>query len=551
VPWTLDIHTLDVGAGEASLIIAFNPDVPGSSPRSILIDGGLSAVAPIVHDAVTRLLPPGTGPDVILVTHYDKDHSGGVTDLMYADNLTAVVEEIAEVAEFYSGEPINKNNAPWLARRVACAALGAMLGSWGPYARAVEDTVLDIGPGPATEKFTTAADVGVAAALKEGNKSPFGTTSLFEAKQTAKRAAAAAGIAAGKALIKGKDVLSAIRTALFVNLQNCVPPLARFQTGGIYSDVQIIDIGKDGSPIGKYVPAIEGKLFSGAMTGAVMPGIARRRTDLPPPLGMELFWQGAAPPAADAPHAEAPYAVVVSRSHNKTAGLVWQGEGVKPQTVSAGKKENQQSIGLVIRFNDFFFFTAGDMPTLGEDLLSAALVNYPLPDGAGGLLPNPAPPPPVVAFKCGHHGADTCTSAKMLQDLTPFTAHISCGEMYGHPFPSTLQRLYDAGTSIYLTNCRYNRRPLVAASPEQDGGPPPATHGPGKVNQWLLGSRARIAGDNAVDNLDADRLRGDIQISVQEQYSFGDDRFYTTTFLDNYPEPPARPGILSTVIQDW
>ncbi|MEV4772186.1 hypothetical protein [Micromonospora humida] len=62
MPWELEIHTIDIGVGEASLIIAEDPAVPGSR-RSILIDGGLSAAfGPLLTD----LQPSAAGPAIVL-----------------------------------------------------------------------------------------------------------------------------------------------------------------------------------------------------------------------------------------------------------------------------------------------------------------------------------------------------------------------------------------------------------------------------------------------------------------------------------------------------
>jgi hypothetical protein len=286
-----------------------------------------------------------------------------------------------------------------------------------------------------------------------------------------------------------------------------------------------------------------------------MPGIARVTADNPPPLGTELFWRGAAPPAPSAP-----YAVVVSGPQGSTAGQVWQGVGVNPFALNAGEISNQQSIGLVIKFNEFTFLTAGDLPTQGEDALAAALLNQPLSNGVqGGTLPGPIPLPRMAAFKCGHHGAETCTSDTMLAELEPVSAVISCGFKNDHPKPETLQRLEDAQRldavagvnvptlrAVILTNCRYART-QVAAAPTTDGAAPPPA---GSVNQWMPNSRMWIAGDNAVNNLQAGRQRGDIHIRVFEHRSSGPNRAYRTTFYDNYAGIGAG-GRVTTFYSPW
>ena len=78
--WTLEIHHIDVGQGDATLIVARNPlaEIP---VRSCLIDGGLGNKASIIHNYITttaklELL------NVMVATHYDKDHIGGLIRLL-------------------------------------------------------------------------------------------------------------------------------------------------------------------------------------------------------------------------------------------------------------------------------------------------------------------------------------------------------------------------------------------------------------------------------------------------------------------------------------
>jgi hypothetical protein len=546
VPWTLDIHTIDVGVGEASLVVIDHPGTAGAF-RSILIDGGLSASAPIVHAAVTARLPPAVGPDVILVTHYDIDHSDGLANLMFADNLSALVEEVAAIAAPYAVTALaaGAGGDQVIAGRVACAAFGAMRGSWGPHAGAVAAAV-----GSLTQAMLTGQTIAGAAQYGTTAGSayePYGVTSLITAPLKTGTAARDAGVAAAAAFAGGNAIQPAIEVALFNQLGTLVPPLARFRTGGIYNTARVIDIGAVIAPKATYLTAARGSLNSGSPPGTVMPNVARPRTGNFPPLGRELFWNGAAPPAANAP-----YAVVLSGPEPGAAmGRVWQGVGVPSAAYNSGDVRNDKSIGLVIRFNDFVYFTAGDMPFEGEDLLYPALLAQALPNGAGGTLPAPAPPPPLVAFKCGHHGAATATSAGMLAALQPLSAHISCGGQHGHPFQSTINLLHNDPQmqSVLLTNCRYNRA-NVLASPPGNLGPPPA---PGTVDQWLAGSKALIAGDNAVANGAAMRHRGDISIQVLEANSAGapGTRSYDTAFFDEYPPAAGGPPGHVQVNQVW
>jgi hypothetical protein len=234
-------------------------------------------------------------------------------------------------------------------------------------------------------------------------------------------------------------------------------------------------------------------------------------------------------------------------------GRVWRG-GAASATFNSGVADNDVSIGLMVRFNQFLYFTAGDLPVQGENLLWPALLADALPTGtAGGLLAPPAPPPPMVGFKCGHHGASTSTSPTMLTGLLPMTAIISCGAKNSHPDQSviTLLQGQPSVSRILLTNCRYHRVG-VPASPAVDRGLPPAAPaggvGPGAIVQAVAGNKSRVSGDNVDDNLAPGRSRGDIQLSVTEAGSTAaaGARSYTRTYFENYPPAgvPVGPNIL-------
>ena len=57
-------------------------------------------------------------------------------------------------------------------------------------------------------------------------------------------------------------------------------------------------------------------------------------------------------------------------------------------------------------------------------------------------------------LKVGHHGSDTSTSDAFLEAVDPEIALISCGvdNSYGHPSPSTLEKLIQWGAEIYRTD---------------------------------------------------------------------------------------------------
>ena len=74
----LTIHTIDVEQGESALVVA--ADVAAGRHRTILIDGGQLGYAETVRNFIDSILRGYGYPlDHILVSHYDKDHSGELT----------------------------------------------------------------------------------------------------------------------------------------------------------------------------------------------------------------------------------------------------------------------------------------------------------------------------------------------------------------------------------------------------------------------------------------------------------------------------------------
>ena len=62
--------------------------------------------------------------------------------------------------------------------------------------------------------------------------------------------------------------------------------------------------------------------------------------------------------------------------------------------------------------------------------------------------------PKIDILKVGHHGSNTSSTAKFLNQLQPKIALISCGKNndYGHPGESTMKRLEKIGAKIYRTD---------------------------------------------------------------------------------------------------
>ncbi|MCY1045681.1 hypothetical protein OV208_30490 [Corallococcus sp. bb12-1] len=105
--------------------------------------------------------------------------------------------------------------------------------------------------------------------------------------------------------------------------------------------------------------------------------------------------------------------------------------------------DNPASIGCTLKFHDFTYFTAGDLPLEDEEGL-----------GLGHMC----------AFKCGHHGAETSTSRDFVDAITPTAAFISAGHHnHDHPRQSVLDILCatDSLQRFYTTNCEPMRTGFV------------------------------------------------------------------------------------------
>ncbi|RKH04812.1 hypothetical protein D7X74_35060 [Corallococcus sp. CA047B] len=105
------------------------------------------------------------------------------------------------------------------------------------------------------------------------------------------------------------------------------------------------------------------------------------------------------------------------------------------------RDDNTASIACLLTMNQFTYYTGGDLPWAMEE-----------------RLPLPAH---VCAFKVGHHGAETSTSARFVAALNPSAAIISAGRhAHGHPRQEILDFLRDQDTvqRVYSTNCIHPRQ---------------------------------------------------------------------------------------------
>lgn len=513
MPWQLEIHIIDVWQGESSLIIARNPAT--GARRSMLIDGGLGTYARTVHNYI---LAQGlvNGPDHVLVTHYDKDHTNGITALLVADNVYHVSDMIGTAAANWASGLGAPNARPDRAAAGAAVAYAVALGCYndpnganfgGQVGTAVTASHLSY------NGWTDAAAADDAVIQVEhtlvGRYNPWLIPKIGKMRDTAVAAgvAAAASIAAGDAI---GVVIANTRTAVFNSLRTSVAEESRFQTGGIYQNAHVIDIGHTDHVSQKYTQAVAGIYTPTGGTRVQAIGTNRVRTG-PPALGSEILWNSGN--AAVAAPANSPAVFVVARLKR-----AWNGPNAA-RGFDGPQADNADSIGLILRFNRFFYFTGGDLPSAGEELIATAVMGHGLvdPQGIGGATFAPAHR--IACFKCGHHGAPTSTSQNYLNTAQPRGAFISCGKIKpgkgdNHPSQVVVDRLHAYGTLLYfyLTNCKYPTNHIPASQGDTD-------------QLGALGNKSRVTGVNLVAVVDAKtdavmpRQRGNIRISLNEAES--------------------------------
>lgn len=517
MPWNLEIGIIDVEQGESSLITAL--DTAGAQHRSMLIDGGLSIHGHTVHSFVTARLVALGIPTLthLLVSHYDEDHSNGVMSLLIADNLYRLCEIIAGAAGAAAFDaatnPLNPNQDQ--DHEIAAAGAAAAAAALGAY-NAGGNNYSNIAVNAGQAQWNVAIPGGTANAqiARDGAVDGEGVAALAPLlngrllRSTIRRRSAAqqAGVAAG--LVAGGTAAARAAAALTNVLQQLypgVPQGCRFRTDGRYTNIHIIDIGNTPHMDADYLGVIAGDVTFGGDLSVRVPGINRTRTSAPV-LGAEVLWNSG--PGAMAAPANAPAIFVVSRLKR-----IWRAPGPM-LPIASGQPDNDDSIGLILRFNSFFYYTGGDLPWQGEDLIANAVMANGLPDPQ-----NPpatfAVPAGIACFKCGHHGANTSTSPHFLLTVLAQAACISSGyQPFGpnlivHPEQNVVNRLHgDPNIQFFfMTNCREQRVNVPASqTPPQFQLPAP--------------NKSRVAGDNTPDITVAPapplpaRNRGNIRVKI-------------------------------------
>lgn len=97
MPWSLTIHHIDLGSnGDSTVVVATD----GNTTKTVLIDGGRNSSTDVVNTYIAGLTVPTV--DVIVVTHYDDDHFGGIVGLL---SLTNVAGRYDHATIFDQGKP--------------------------------------------------------------------------------------------------------------------------------------------------------------------------------------------------------------------------------------------------------------------------------------------------------------------------------------------------------------------------------------------------------------------------------------------------------------
>lgn len=440
----------------------------------MLIDGGRQGQAGVVSNFVMGSLA-GNPVDHIVVTHYDVDHSGGILNLLEADNFYVICQTLAAAG---AANALG-NSAQEVAASAAAAICATILGCYNDFLGHNYSAQATAIAANARAAWNGQGTVNDAATFGVQYAEYYVTDPLNGAlvPTTIKRRNAAflGALAIVNAIANHLNAQQAAFTDIFNCLRTVVSSTPQFNTGGRFNNSQLIDTGNPAQIPGTYTDFVAGGVYmSGFLIQA--PGIDRHR--LQANYGSEILWNSG--PNAMAAPANAPAVFVMARN-----GRVWSGVGNGSNPIGGiAIDNNKDSYGLMLRFNDFFFYTGGDLTSAGEDMIADVITQHGLPNGNGGAynIPNR-----IAAFKCGHHGSDTCTSNYFLTTVNPRAAMISTGQnSYGHPDQGLVNRLNARNPFyFYLTGCYFLRNHI------------PASYHPPQ-NQLAGGNKSRVAGGLAI-----------------------------------------------------
>jgi beta-lactamase superfamily II metal-dependent hydrolase len=530
--WNLEIHTIDVAQGESSLLVAYTDD--GTQFKSMLIDGGLGKYGRLVHNYVSKRLGVGRNLDYMVTTHFDKDHSGGQITLFKADNITSITTVIGDAVGLAIDDQVKKGAT---AMQQAVAGFAAYVATvFGAY----EDGQTDAREGvqaAITASLSFLAGLNSAPASNvEAMEAVFGeavwATEIIQDKKRRLLNPALMKLISSQTIKSiGTTVINAAMQALGQTASSKVvadtlfrllaPPLQQagliqtsglnhgFQTNGIYRNTTVYNpgnVGEIGSgfpskDLTDYFMSLEGKVEYKSFTGKV-PSQANNlgRQQIIPDLGEELL-------KIKDNNAPKVYCVAILQRVLGSDKIVSADNG------------NGISIGLAIVFNQFVFYTGGDLPADGLNLIPKAVIKN---KDVGNAAT-------IASYKAGHHGSDNSNSSKFLADSSTRCAVISTGSMAFNnvilPPQVVVDWLVQAPMVIYFYFT--NAKTLLTGVPGTDD-----------KRQVVAGNKSRISGDNKFDPgeklenggaSEAKINRGDIIIKISEAES------KATTV------PPAKP----------
>lgn len=423
--WTVKIHTLDVGQGDSSLIqiIETDEETGKSKFTNVLIDGGEADQDEKLLGYFSELSLSQI--DLIVITHGDTDHYRGIWSLLLKDNywhfckvicwtvldsLKKVIrEEEEEILEkFYEQEDHEE-----LESRIKLQVDEALkdLGVWKRVSMEKYGTIL--------EKYT----VQLTDFLFEWfciNKSyePEEVINWIEEEEN--------------------ETNSLILRELYRNTTFRYLAVPFFEdpqlSSGYFKNTRIL-LNAD-----TYSKATL-EVFRGERISSILQinqdskyyasyGVKREITVCQAAdIGEELF------SALHILEKDVPVKLVLAAANGQASA-----ENDQPVKEDSNKK-NCNSIALLLNFQNFLYYTGGDLPADGERWVAENLANNIYKELQGASWD-------CVGFKAGHHGSKTCTREDGILALNPSYGVISCGDTlsrydrdFDHPSQETVERL--------------------------------------------------------------------------------------------------------------
>lgn len=174
---------------------------------------------------------------------------------------------------------------------------------------------------------------------------------------------------------------------------------------------------------------------------------------------------------------------------------------IAPAAEDYGDNWNDYSVGILLQFGESRFIFTGDAEEDSEQDMIAGEVDL-----------------SADVLKAAHHGSDTANTMPFLEEVSPKSVVISCGEgnSYGHPRAGAMNNFRTIGASVYRTD---EQGTIVAVSDGKDitwncspsetwkAGEPTGSQGTGSGKGQNAGiSQGTGDGGNPAGELDAAEL---------------------------------------------